>query len=1027
MEDMDRDGDGDALYSPSPGRLELVRRNADSTWTAVPVVTSGVQRVLKAVTEDFDRNGLPDVAAYVQRSTTETGILFVRQTSLGVFDAAGALYVNVGAAPAPLAPLRAVDVDLDGEKDLVLAWKTGTAATAQGRAGWIRYAGAATFGAPSAFFLQVFDAPCDVAAADFDRDGDVDIAVIDNGGELRVLPGPTFTPAAIVALPEPRHIEVLDYNQDGWLDLMTTTATLGTSPGSGLRVYEGGASGFSLNERTDFSYTTISNRSSMALGDYNLDGQPDVLLGAGITGSYQLLLGTNGGSAESGRELTPGIEAATGAVACYDDDHDGDADAFLTTSTGLVRLANTTPHRVLIDDTTKVSSANGTQAAGAAGYATGDLNGDGRPDVASATAADGTIRVFLHSGSALTSITVASNPNCRWLAAADFDGDGDTDLAAPSLGTNRVVWYANNGLGTSWTAHIIPYAVPTPLAITVGDINFDGRPDILTGSATGGAIHQLLNAGDGTWTGSEFFALAGVTRLEITDIAPGGRLEVAVQHGSGGAVSMIQFGIAGWTRRDLAPGLTGSGGEGLALGDLDGNGLTDVVQGFGDKIYGAFQTTSGVFGSPVFIGAGAEFLLEHVVGILRHVRTADLDLDGVPECVGVFEKGIGVFSPPRPLRGARAPVLLAKSATASHGDVAFLRFDDDAVPDVAHRSTTASQLTVDVLAAPVLTIAAESGWRLASTTNYPTQGSSPVVIFRLSATSWAWPGDDSVFLKKLTAHFRNDDAGLTPFDQARFSLYYAGFSLSEDLNQPSVPEMGTHDPAVSGLAAGPVAAGGLVTLSLTAPTAFTPGAQRQFYVHGVLGNLFAGHRFRVDLQSARHHDGGLVYGSVGGTTFPIPASQGAATARFIEGSLTPRQSWRFSHWNYPSDMGAAADYADPDLDGQINLLEYALGLNPKSLDKPRIDTQFTGNRFFLSFWSVEIQPDVRLELQRSTSLAGWFECAVRGVDGFWDTVSASDLITDGSVNGSLLQQVFSTPRLPSGREFFQLSAVELVP
>jgi hypothetical protein len=60
------------------------------------------------------------------------------------------------------------------------------------------------------------------------------------------------------------------------------------------------------------------------------------------------------------------------------------------------------------------------------------------------------------------------------------------------------------------------------------------------------------------------------------------------------------------------------------------------------------------------------------------------------------------------------------------------------------------------------------------------------------------------------------------------------------------------------------------------------------------------------------------------------------TAVRLERVLTPREQWRLDHFGTPENQGAAADFADPDGDGWVNLLEYALGGHPQVADAEQL-------------------------------------------------------------------------------------------
>jgi hypothetical protein len=492
-------------------------------------------------------------------------------------------------------------------------------------------------------------------------------------------------------------------------------------------------------------------------------------------------------------------------------------------------------------------------------------------------------------------------------------------------------------------------------------------------------------------------------------------------------VTMFRYLIFGWESSVLHPASVGNGGDGLAVGDLDGNGLLDVAQGFGLQVNVALQTSAGTFGPSNYLGGFWDFL-NYSTGIVRSVRMADLDVDGIPECVAVFEKGLGVFSMDRPQRGTRKAVLLAKSSTEVHGDAAFIRFNNDVLPDIAHHSTTGTRLSVALTSAPVLTLDAVPAWTLSGTMNYPVPDQMPMATHRITVRNWSWAGDQPVRLAKFEAQFRRDNAALTPFDQATFSNFFTGFALYEDAGQPGVVEIGTFDPILTGLTPGAPNAAGVVPLTLGLPVELSPGNLRNFYLGATAGMLYLGWGFRVELENGIQEDWVNYPGIVGSTVVPVSARASSTAARFIASPDTARQSWRFSHWNYPMNLGAAADYADPDGDGMPNIMEYALGQNPKVAGRPRTELQLIGPNCYFSFWSRPDRPDVKLYILGSTDLSYWYDRGSSPASGiFWDATRPADEIFPGNTDGPLLQQILRTPLLPGAKEFFRLEVREVAP
>jgi hypothetical protein len=131
----------------------------------------------------------------------------------------------------------------------------------------------------------------------------------------------------------------------------------------------------------------------------------------------------------------------------------------------------------------------------------GDFNGDGIPDVV----VRGSSGIWLFTGkgggvfnsSVLTPVSGASQyAGLEYLAAADFNGDGNLDLAAgfvPSGQPSGILVIFGNGNGTFQTP--VFYGGSSPVTIAIGDVNRDGHPDIVADGAT-----IYLNNGHGVFS-----------------------------------------------------------------------------------------------------------------------------------------------------------------------------------------------------------------------------------------------------------------------------------------------------------------------------------------------------------------------------------------------------------------------------------------------------------------------------------------------------------------------------------------------
>ncbi len=94
------------------------------------------------------------------------------------------------------------------------------------------------------------------------------------------------------------------------------------------------------------------------------------------------------------------------------------------------------------------------------------------------------------------------------LKAGDLDGDGKPDLAVASYGGDSVSVLLNQGSGTF--AAPVRYAVGNaPLGLTTADLNGDGKLDLAVASEYSESFHVLINDGSGSFSVTELPAARG--------------------------------------------------------------------------------------------------------------------------------------------------------------------------------------------------------------------------------------------------------------------------------------------------------------------------------------------------------------------------------------------------------------------------------------------------------------------------------------------------------------------------------------
>ncbi len=224
----------------------------------------------------------------------------------------------------------------------------------------------------------------------------------------------------------------------------------------------------------------------------------------------------------------------------------------------------------------------------AADYATGnipvavtvaDFNGDGIPDLAVVNYGFGTSNTvslllgngdgtFRSGGALVTGIGPVQ------AAAADFDGNGATDLAvATSTGISVIL---GRGAGVFGPRTDYPIAGGAS-AIAVGDFNGDGKPDLAV-TTLAGSVVVLLGNGDGTFQAGVSYALNSVTDADailVGDFSGDGKPDLLVGK-STNAVSIL-VGNGDGTFQPAVDIPLGKAERGWAAGDFDGDGALDVA------------------------------------------------------------------------------------------------------------------------------------------------------------------------------------------------------------------------------------------------------------------------------------------------------------------------------------------------------------------------------------------------------------------------------------------------------------------
>jgi hypothetical protein len=333
-----------------------------------------------------------------------------------------------------------------------------------------------------------------VALGDLNQDGKLDMVVANtNANTIAVFLGDgsgTFggSPATYATGANPVDVVVADLNGDGHPDLATANAG-GNSVSVFLNDMQPNA-GFT---RTDYNNVgALPQR--LAVGDFNHDGRPDLILTVGGTNYARELQNTGNGAFTDGGTYLVG-QSPVGVVVA-DFNGDGNLD-FAATSSQENVVAICTGRG---DGTFDQRLTRYTDGQRPRGLTVGDFNSDGRPDLAVALASTNSVD-FLFGDDQLAfskrALTFLDIPNSfpGDLAVADLNGDGRLDLAVSDPGTGKVSVL----LGTAQGQFIMngDYDVGnSPQAVAAGDLNGDGRTDLVAVNLNSMDGMILLNQAD---------------------------------------------------------------------------------------------------------------------------------------------------------------------------------------------------------------------------------------------------------------------------------------------------------------------------------------------------------------------------------------------------------------------------------------------------------------------------------------------------------------------------------------------------
>jgi hypothetical protein len=640
------------LQVKSLGGVDAYSLTTELTAGSAPMARSAVGEGVSALAHgDFNRDGIMDLATANSNSGDVSVLLgrgdgtFHEQTPVAVAGILGSLivaYLNddnyLDLATTNISHSDAV-TGLAGEVSVLLGRGDGT---------FQKQCPVAVGSNPQSLVVAYLndDSYLDLATANIYSH---DISVLLGCGDG------TFQPEGRLAVGGyPVSLVVANLNGDRHPDLAIANSSPANSNSGNVSVLLGRGDG-TFQEQSHIA--VASGAGSLVVADFNGDRHPDLATANFNSGNVSVLLGGGDGTFQE----QPPVDTRRKPVSLVVADLDGDGRPDLALTNSTTEVSMLFGHGDGTFQEQRRLDVGGVPRA----LVVADLNGDGRPDLATAnnhpsdspglTGSD-EVAVLLGRGDGTFLEKRRSEVGARPLSlvVADLNGDGRPDLATASSNSGDVSVLLGRGDGTFQEQHRFAVAGGAG-ALVVADLNGDGRLDLATvvggdyDQATDlyspGGVAVLLGRGDGTFQEQRRVPVAGIQAgvqgsLVVADLNGDSRPDLAtlVSSRGPGKVAVLLGRGDGTFQEQRRRFAVGNDPGSLVVADLNSDSRPDLAI----FIDGPYNQNTGRFGSievSVLLGRGDGTFQKRrrfAVGVGRgSLAVADLNADGRPDLVTV--------------------------------------------------------------------------------------------------------------------------------------------------------------------------------------------------------------------------------------------------------------------------------------------------------------------------------------------------------------------------------------------------------